>query len=70
MNRSNIASSLSDTILMWLFLLVCIGVAVASLILWYHWMRYNMRDSRVSFAQIIYFLGLFILLAITLSILL
>lgn len=70
MNRSNIASSLSDTILMWLFFLVCIGVAVTSLILWYHWMRYNMQDSRISFAQIIYFLGLFILLAITLSILL
>lgn len=63
-------AQLSDTVLMWVFGVLCIGVILMSLLLWYHWARYNMKDPIISFAQIIYFLGVFILLFITLTLLL
>ena len=70
MNKYSQVAELSGTVLMWVFGFVCIGVAVTSVLLWYHWTRYNMKDPVISFAQIIYFLGLFILLFITLTLLL
>lgn len=63
-------TNLSNTILMGLFLLICAVATGASLVLWYHWARYHMKDPAIGFAQIIYFLGLFILTFITLTLLL
>lgn len=70
MNRHAQVTNLSDTVLMWIFMGVCVGVAVMSLVLWYHWVRYGMKDPIISFAQILYFLGLFLLVGITLIFLL
>lgn len=62
--------NLSETVLMWIFLIVCVGALFMSLLLWYHWTRYRMKDPVISFAQILYFLGLLILSGITLILLL
>jgi|GEM_PF-3447912 len=70
MNKYTQVINLSDTILMWVFVILCIGVALMSVLLWYHWTRYGMKDPIISFAQIVYFLGTFILLFITLTLLL
>lgn len=70
MNTYTAATNLSSTVLMWVFALVCVGVAFVSILLWYHWIRYGMKDPKISFAQIVYFLGLFILVFITLTLLL
>lgn len=70
MNKYAQVVDLSDTILMWVFGILCIGVALMSLLLWYHWSRYSMKDPIISFAQILYFLGTFILLFVTLTLLL
>jgi len=70
MNRSTQVTNLSETVLIWVFMGVCVGVAVTSLLLWYHWVRYGMKDPIISFAQILYFVGLFFLVGVTLTFLL
>lgn len=70
MNNYAVATNLSDTILVWFFGAICLGTTFMSILLWYHWTQYGMKDPKISFAQIVYFLGLFILIFITLTLLL
>ncbi len=58
-------TDLTDTFLMYIFFAVIIGVIFMTLLLMYHWARYSMKDPVVPFMQIVYFVGLFVLLGIT-----
>ncbi len=62
--------NLTDTVLIYIFGAVIVGVIFMTLLLVYHWSRYSMKDPVVPFMQLIYFLGLFILIAVTLMMLL
>lgn len=65
-----VMQNFTDTFLIYVFGAVIAGVILTTFFLLYHWSRYNMKDPVVPFMQLIYFLGLFILVAVTLTMLL
>ena len=63
MNTYNVsqAASFAQSVSVYVFIALCIGIAITTFVLLYHWKKYSLNDPIVPFTQLIYFLGLCLL---------